>query len=58
MEHADKEVFLLGIREEFHIPLPAVMADHGKACDPVDSPLVSLNLNKSPIHLEGFTWAC
>ena len=58
MQHADEEVFLLGIREEFNIPLPAMVSDHGKACNPVGSPLVSLNLYKSPVHLEGFTWAC
>jgi hypothetical protein len=55
MEHADKEVFLLGIRKELHVPLSAVVADHGEAGDPVNRSLVSFYMDESPVHLVGFT---
>ena len=33
VDHANEQVLLLGIGEELHIPLPAVVADYGEAGD-------------------------
>jgi hypothetical protein len=31
MDHTNEQVFLFGIGNELHIPLTAVVADHGEA---------------------------
>ena len=58
VDHTDEEVFLPRVGKELHIPLSAMMADHSKAGDPVDSPLAVHHLREAPIHLESFSRLC
>ena len=57
MNHPDEKVFLLGVGEELHIALSAVMAHHGEArhCKFLAGAGIFLHLGKAPIHLECFT---
>ena len=53
-DHANEQIFLLVIGKEFHIPLPAVVADLGKAGGGVFHSVIIQNFGKSPVHLVGF----
>ena len=57
MDHSDEEVFLLSVRKELHIPLAAVMADHGKAGNLIRATHTVHDFHKSPVHLERFARA-
>ena len=52
VEHTNEQVFLLGVGEELHIPLTAVVADHSKAGNRVFFSGERLDLGKAPVHLE------
>ena len=54
MDHSDEQVLLFCVGKEFHIPLAAVMANHGKAGAPVTASIHTVRLDKSPVHLVGF----
>ena len=58
VDHTDEEVFLPRVGKELHITLSAMMADHSKASDSVDSPLAVQHLREAPIHLESFSRLC
>lgn len=53
VQHSNEQVFLLGIREEFNIPVAAVVADHGEAGYRIFCPGRIHNLCESPVHLVG-----
>ena len=55
VDHTDKEILLLGVGKELHIPLTAMMADHGKAGSPVGCSGILFYIDESPVHLEGFS---
>ena len=44
MDHANKQILLLGIGKELHIPLTAVVADHSKASGGVLRPVIVQNM--------------
>ena len=52
VEHTNEQIFLLGVGEELHIPLTAVVADHSKAGNRVFFSGERLDLGKAPVHLE------
>ena len=56
VDHADEEVLLLGIGKELHIPLPAMVTDHGEAGSSVLAAVVVHHIGEAPVHLEGFSW--
>ncbi len=55
MDHADEQAFLLGVREEFDVPFPAVMTDHCEAGSREHIARMILHLDEAPVHLEGFS---
>ena len=54
MDHSDEQIFLSGIGEELHIPLTAVMADHGEAGHLVLTAVIVHHIGEPPVHLECF----
>ena len=58
MEHSDEQIFLLCIWKELNEPLPAMMANHGKAGSPDYFTILSNNINKSPVHLITLSQFC
>ena len=58
VNHANEQVFLLGVGEELHIPLTTMVADHGEAGGGVFFSQVGLNLGKAPVHLERLAGGC
>ena len=55
VKHSNEQVFLLGIGEELHILLTAVVAHHGKAGNIVFAAVVVHHFGESPVHLVGFS---
>ena len=55
MNHPNEEVFLLGIREELHIPFSAMVTDHGKAGGTPSVAITGFHVYEAPIHLERFS---
>ena len=47
-----KMILLPGVGEKFNIPLPAMVADHGKARHAERAAVIIQNVCKSPVHLE------
>ena len=58
MDHANEQILLPGIGEELNVTLPAMVADHGKACCAVDLPVVVQNICEAPVHLVGLAGIC
>ena len=56
MQHTDKKVLLLGIREELYKPFPAVMTYHSKAGCPVRCANICFDLDEAPVHLIALAW--
>ena len=56
MQHTDKKVLLLGIREELYKPFPAVMTYHSKAGCPVRCVNICFDLDEAPVHLIALAW--
>ena len=52
MYHADKQIFLLGIREKLHIPFSTMMADHCETSDLLAVSRWMFNIDEAPIHLK------
>ena len=55
MNHANEQILLFCIGEEFDIPLTAMVADHCKASYGVFRSVIVQNLSKSPVHLVSFS---
>lgn len=55
VDHADEQVLLLGIGEELHIPLPAVVADHGEAGDLIFAAVIVCYPGEASVHLKGLS---
>ena len=55
VNHADKQVFLLGIGKEFDVPHTAMVADHDKAGCRKFVAEVILHFHEAPVHLKGFS---
>lgn len=53
VDHANEQILLLGIGEEFDVSMTAMVADHGEAGCGVFSAVVVQNLGKAPVHLVG-----
>ncbi len=58
MNHSYEQVLLFCVREEFHVPFSAVVADHGEACGGQYIACMVLHLDEAPVHLEGFSRWC
>lgn len=56
MYHPYEQVLLLRVWEEFDVPLPAVVADHGEACCPSDIPVRGVYVREAPVHLVALPW--
>ena len=57
-EHSDEQVFLFGIRKEFHITFAAMMTDHYKTGDAVVMSVIVVHGDEAPVHLVCFAWTC
>lgn len=55
VDHADEQILLFCIREEFYETLPTVMADHRKAGSPVRTAVPLLDGDEPPVHLVTLT---
>ena len=55
VDHADEQIFLLGIREELNIPLASVVTDHYKAGNFIWVAMACIHVHKAPIHLVTLT---
>lgn len=58
VDHANEQVLLLCVRKKLHIPLTAVVADHGKTGSVVFAAVVIQNLGEASVHLVGLSWPC
>ena len=54
VDHPDKQVFLLRIRKELHVPFPAGMTDHDKTGDLIRITIGRFHGHKAPVHLVAF----
>ncbi|MPN23869.1 hypothetical protein SDC9_171262 [bioreactor metagenome] len=52
MNHPDEQVLLPCVREEFHVPLPAMPADHHETRQLLQVALAVNRVYKAPVHLE------
>lgn len=57
-DHSNKQVLLLSVREEPHIALAAVMADHCEASGIVLGAIVIRDFCKTAVHLICFSGSC